>query len=96
MTRLLIGCDLGKQSTAETVRSALESWGAVRLIRSLWLLSTRLDGRYVSSALQDIVDEGDFFAVLDLAEGAGWSVSGASKAASEWLRQHLGEDPQQA
>ena len=93
MARLLIGCELGKQSTAETVRSALESWGAVRLLETLWLLSTRLDARYVTSALQDLVAPQDSVAVIDLQPGSEWSAAGLSEAAAEWLREHIGEQP---
>jgi hypothetical protein len=69
MARLVIGCELGKPSTAARAVSALESWGAVRLIQSLWLLSTRLDGPYVCPALQDIVEEQDSV-VFELDEGS--------------------------
>lgn len=93
MARLVIGCELGKQPTAEKAVSALESWGAVRLLETLWLLSTKLDGRYVCSALQDIVEERDSVVVFELHERSRWSAAGGSEARTEWLRAHIGEHP---
>jgi len=93
MARLLIGCELGKQSTADSVQLALESWGAVRLLQSLWLLSTKMDARYVNSALQDLVEPRDSVAVVDVHPGSEWSAFGVAETATAWLRDNIGDHP---
>lgn len=93
MARLLIGCELGTQSTAEKARAALDSWGAVPVLGSLWVLNTPLDAGYVRSALQDIVEPQDSIAIIDLHPGSEWSATGVSEDATGWLSEHLGEHP---
>jgi hypothetical protein len=92
MAYLVIGCDLKNQASAGPVWTALESWGAVRLLESMWILNTRLDAGYVRSALQDLVEPQDSVVVIELRHGADWSAVGASEPATAWLRHNLGSD----
>lgn len=90
MGYLVIGCDPSEGSASGPVEGALHSWGAVRLLDSLWLLETPLDANYVRSALEDVVDGQDPVAVVALQPGSDWSVSDSSSAGSDWLRSNIG------
>jgi hypothetical protein len=90
MACLVIGCELKRQSTCEPVWAALESWGAVRLLESTWLLDTRMDAAYVCSALDDLIESQDSVAIIELRNGADWSALRASPEAADWLRRNIG------
>ncbi|GAA4756358.1 hypothetical protein GCM10023264_24910 [Sphingomonas daechungensis] len=89
MAYLVIGCDLNG-SAADPVQGALESWGAVRLLDSLWLLETPLGAGYVRSALEDVVDGGDRVAVFAIQPGSEWSASSEDSPGSKWLQSKIG------
>ena len=70
MAHFVISYDLHKARVYEPVWRKLESWGAVRLLESLWVVTLNNSVGEVRSGLQQVVDNDDGIAVLELKSGS--------------------------
>lgn len=89
MALFVISYDLHKQRTYPPVWGLLESWGAVRLLESLWLLNTGASAAQVRDDLMRVVDSDDSIAVIELKHGAYWAGLRMKEAGLGWLRKNL-------
>ena len=89
MAHFVISYDLHKQRTYETVWELLESWGAVRLLESLWVVSLNNTAGQVRDALNEAIDADDSTAVIELKAGSGWATMRARTAGVEWLKANI-------
>lgn len=68
MAYYVISYDLHKQRTYPPVWALLESWGAVRLLESLWGVTMNTGAGEIRAALDKVVDADDSTAVIELIE----------------------------
>ena len=81
--------DLHNQRTYQPVWDKLGSWGAVRLLESLWLVKSALTASEIRDALQAVADSDDSVAVVELKAGCYWSATRAKQAGVDWLKKHI-------
>jgi hypothetical protein len=89
MAHLMVSYDLHNTRTYEPVWEKLESWGAVRLLESLWVVTLNASAGQVRDALQAVVDGDDSIAVIELKEGSFWAVLRAKADGVTWLRDKI-------
>lgn len=89
MKHFIISYDLRKARNYQPVWSALESWGAVRLLESLWVVSLNSGTAQIRDALQSLVDNDDGVAVIELKPGSDWSTLNAQRAGAAWLTSNI-------
>ena len=89
MAHFTVSYDLHNQRTYEPVWRLLESWGAVRLLESLWLVTLASTASQVRDALQRVVDSDDSVAVLELQVGSDWACVRAKPDGVAWLRKNI-------
>lgn len=85
MAHFLISYDLHKVRNYEPLWAALGSWGAVRLLESVWLVSINSGAGDIRDALLRAVDNDDSIAVIELKPGSEWSTHRAKPAGTDWL-----------
>ena len=89
MAHYIITYDLHNQRTYPPVWSLLESWGAVRLLESVWVATTSSSTVQVRDALQGVIDKDDSIAVVELKTGSDWACVRAKDDGVNWLRKNL-------
>jgi hypothetical protein len=89
MAHFIISYDLHHQRHYQPVWDKLESWGAVRLLESLWVATLNNTAGQVRDALQGVVDGDDSIAVIELKVGSGWGTYNARKAGVDWLKSKI-------
>lgn len=89
MADFIISYDLHNQRNYEPVWALLESWGATRLLESLWVVSIDSTPRDLRDALNGVIDHDDSTVVIALKPGLGWGTMRARKPGVQWLRSHL-------
>ena len=89
MAYFMISYDLHNQRTYQPVWDLLESWGAVRLLESVWLAELDNKAGEVRDALAEVIDSDDSTAVLELKAGSGWASTRAKKEGVAWLKEHI-------
>ena len=89
MAHFIISYDLHKQRNYQPVWDLLESWGAVRLLESLWVVTLPNKASHIRDAVKDAADDDDSVAVVELKAGSGWAASKAKKEGVAWLRQNI-------
>lgn len=93
MPKCVISYDLHKERNYQPLWDALRSWGAVKILESLWLLETSADLGNVASALRALVDQDDSFVLIELKEGAHWSSLRALPVGVRWLNLNIRNYP---
>lgn len=89
MAHLVISYDLHQQRAYKPVWDYLEGIGAVRLLESLWVVTTSKTPAMVRDDLKAKGDSDDSFAVLELKSGSGWATINAKAAGVAWLRANI-------
>jgi hypothetical protein len=89
MAHFAVSYDLHNQRTYTPVWNLLRSWGAVRLLESLWLVTLNSTAGQVRDALQRAADADDSVAVIELKTGSDWACVRAKSAGIEWLRTNI-------
>lgn len=89
MAHFVVSYDLHKQRTYQAVWDLLESWGAVRLLESMWLVSLNNAASEVRDALKGAIDNDDSTSVLELKPGSDWAATRAQKAGVKWLKENI-------
>jgi CRISPR/Cas system-associated endoribonuclease Cas2 len=90
MAHFIISYDLHHQRHYQPVWDKLESWGAVRLLESLWVATLNNTAAQVRDALKAVADNDDSVAVIELKGGSGWATSNARKSGVDWLKANIG------
>lgn len=89
MACYIISYDLHNQRNYEPVWDLLKHWGAVRLLESLWVLTTNSTAIALRDALKGVMDSDDSCAVVELKPGSHWACQRARDAGVAWLRQNI-------
>jgi hypothetical protein len=89
MGHLLVAYDLHSQRTYPPVCEKLESWGAARLLESVWLVTVDITAAQARDALKAVVDAKDAVAVIELQAGSGWASLRIRDAGLNWLRRNI-------
>jgi hypothetical protein len=89
MAHFIISYDLHSQRTYPPVWQLLESWGATRLLESLWVVTIATTSGDLRDALLRVVDSDDSVAVIELKPNSQWSTRGARQAGVDWLTQNI-------
>jgi CRISPR associated protein Cas2 family len=89
MTFFVISYDLHNARAYEPIHRQLKSWGAVRMLESVWLANLNGNATQVRNILQNLGDSDDSFAVLELKQGSDWATIRAKPGATEWLRANI-------
>ncbi len=89
MAHYVISYDLHKARNYQPVWNALASWGAVRLLESLWVVTLADSVGTVREALKALVDADDSIAVIELKAGSDWATFNARQAGVDWLTSNI-------
>jgi len=66
----------------------LQSWGATRLLESLWVFDSDLSASQIGDELRAAADADDAFAVIEVKPGSLWACEKARTLGIQWLRQN--------
>jgi hypothetical protein len=89
MTHYLISYDLHNQRHYDPVWELLGSWGAVRLLESLWLVTRNETIGATRESLSGAMDEDDAVIVIELKSGSQWASRNARSPGTDWLTAKL-------
>jgi CRISPR-associated endonuclease Cas2 len=89
MAHFIISYDLHNQRSYEPVWEKLESWGATRLLESLWVGTINKTATAVRDELGAVIDDDDSVAVVELKQGSYWACTRAKTAGVEWLKRNI-------
>ena len=89
MAHFIISYDLHNTRNYQPVWDRLASWGAIRLLESLWVVSLDNTAGDLRESLKEVVDEDDSVAVIELKPGSGWSTWRAKKPGVDWLKANI-------
>jgi len=85
MKNYIISYDLHDQRNYQPVWDLLNRIGAVRLLESLWVVTTAHGSAQIRDALKAAADQDDSIVVIELIAGAEWSSWNAKPAGTNWL-----------
>ena len=89
MAYYIISYDLHNQRAYQPVWRQLESWGATRLLESLWVLTSSASAASLRDGLLKVIDNDDSVAVLELKPGSLWATHRAKPDGITWLQQNI-------
>jgi hypothetical protein len=89
MAHYIVSYDLHNQRNYQPVWDALESWGATRLLESLWVLTNSATAGEIRDALKAKTDDDDSVAVIELKTGSNWSTWRARQGGTDWLKSNI-------
>jgi CRISPR/Cas system-associated endoribonuclease Cas2 len=71
------------------VWGALKTWGAQRILESLWLMQTDAMAGQIRDSLRAITKDEDSLVVIELKQGSLWGSFNAQEAGVNWLVNHI-------
>lgn len=71
------------------IRTKLEGMGAVRLLETLWVVTSPKSAPQIRDELQKMINLDDSLAVIELKAGSYWSCLRAKHAGVMWLRRSI-------
>ncbi len=87
MPSFSVSCDLRAPGrNYQPLYDALQKAGAVRALRSLWLLDDPGTAVQIREALMLLVDENDGILVIEMVRNSHWAACKMLPGAAEWLR----------
>lgn len=89
MAYYVISYDLHNQRHYEAVWALLGSWGAVRLLESLWVVSLNNGAGEVRAAIEKAIDSDDSIVVIELKPGSSWASVRARQSGVNWLSNNI-------
>ncbi|EIM25099.1 hypothetical protein [Microvirga lotononidis] len=89
MAQYLISYDLHWRRDYEPMWNFLTNQGGVRLLESLWLLSSTATIAQVSQVLTTLIDNDDSFALIELKQGSEWGTMRAKPEGAQWLQNNI-------
>lgn len=92
MAHYLAGYDLSRIRVRNThpMLHKLQSWGATRLLESLWVFDSNLSASQIRDELREAADADDAFVVIELKSGSLWTCEKARTPGIQWLQQKVG------
>lgn len=89
MAHYVVSYDLHHIRNYQPVWTQLETWGATRLLESLWVFSSNLSAGQIRNELRVAGDNDDSFAVIELRSGSWWATGKARQLGVQWLQQNI-------
>jgi hypothetical protein len=89
MSNYIVSYDLHHQRHYPPLWELLEALGAVRLLESLWVVTTSLTAAQLRDALQRVIDNDDSTAVVELKQGSWWANRLAKPEGVQWLQRNI-------
>lgn len=89
MSNFLVSYDLHNKRNYQPLYDALERLGAVRILESVWLLSTSMGAGELREHLRQFIDGDDSLVVIELLYGADWSAVRVKKTGSDFLQKNV-------
>jgi len=89
MAHYIASYDLHLVRNYHPVWTKLESWGATRLLESLWVFNSNLTAGQIRDELKAAGDNDDSFAVIELKSGSWWATERARPLGVQWLQQNI-------
>ena len=89
MALFAISYDLHWRRDYVPLWNALSSWGAVKVLESLWLLNINSNVAEIRDALLGLVDHDDSILVIELQPGSAWGSARAKEPGVTWLQNNL-------
>jgi hypothetical protein len=89
MPHFVVSYDLHYQRHYQPVWDLLESWGAIRLLESLWVVTRNSQPGTLREALKAVMDGDDSVAVIELGTGSQWATQNARQAGVQWLSRNI-------
>lgn len=89
MAHFIISYDLHYQRHYQPVWDLLKSWGAVRLLESLWVVTRNDSVGTLRDALKNVADSDDSVAVIELKPGSEWASQNARQEGIDWLSRNI-------
>jgi len=87
MANYVVTYDLEKVRDYQKVYKAMDSVSAVRLLGSVWLMTSHRDAGELLDWMRGVTDSDDNIAIVKL--GSDWATYGVPTEASDWLASHL-------
>jgi hypothetical protein len=89
MAGYLVCYELQHPAGFERVRGWLEGQGAVRLLESVWALSTEETALELRDGLKSVVGGDDAIAIVEVKPGSWWACENAESQGQDWLRRQI-------
>lgn len=89
MYRYIISYDQHGDKDYTPIWTLLRSWGAVRLLESVWLVSSTQQPGALREAIRQYTRNEESVAVIALQEGAEWATYNCQDEGVRWLQRSL-------
>jgi len=89
MACYIISYDQHRDKDYTPIWTALRSWGAQRVLESLWLLENAAGPGEIREALRTQTKDEDSLVIIELNQGATWSAYKAQPAGVNWLGENI-------
>jgi hypothetical protein len=89
MALYIASYDLHRVRNYHPIWTKLESWGATRLLESLWVFSSNLPVGKLRDELRDAGDSDDSVAIIELKTGSEWASCRARELGASWLSRNI-------
>lgn len=89
MANYIVSYDLHNQRVYAPVWAYLQTLNGVRLLESLWLVSTSLTAVQIRDGLANVIDADDSIVVVEVSHGAWWAAIRAMPPGVAFLKNHV-------
>ena len=89
MAHYIASYDLRRARNYHPMLHKLKSWGATRLLESLWVFNSNLSASQIRVELGASADADDAFVVIELKSGSLWGCEKAHPFGIQWLRENI-------
>lgn len=86
MAHFLVSYDLHKRREYQPLWRQLNTWGAKKILESLWGVDLTGTAQQVRDILVKLLDDDDSVVVIELPRGIGWATTHAKPEGTGWLR----------
>jgi hypothetical protein len=87
--KYIISYDQHRDRDYTPVWTQLNSWGAKRVLESVWLLASSLTAQQIRDQLQTVTRKEDSLLVVELKPGSNWGTYQAQTPGVQWLQQNI-------
>ena len=88
-TPFLITYDNRSPRNYSAVHRLMETWGAVRLAQSVWLMNSTAGAAQLREAVMSTLEPDDTVAVVPLQRGGSWATYSVGSTAERWLKMNV-------
>ena len=89
MAAYVVCYDLQDPQMYQRVWDLLDDWDGVRLLESLWAVSSEKSALELRNALKAVTGADDGIAILEIKPGSWWACENAEADGLEWLRRRI-------